>query len=875
MGKLQKSRKRKKLKQTSDVSEEIDEDEETKILNSFYINDLQTVKKAFAQNNCGTAIRAFLNENEIAGADKFNLENRETLETILAPKNIPLGRWASDDNKYQSLMQQAAINLALNKPKQNGKMFSVNGPPGTGKTTMLRDIIAALIVERAMCLAKFNNPHDAFESVEEIPLSNGKSVNLYQPDSQITGYEMVVASSNNSAVQNVTQEIPDKGSISEGHLNEAKYFHEVAENVFNKNKFVQPWGLIAAVLGNKGNRNEFKERFWFDEPNEEEPYRQSIKSYLRQNENVAKMPDWKQVKEVFLDLYEQVSQIIQRRQTYFEAVKTERQLTTELSKINKELQIISRKITETENKAEIFARNLQLLSEERLDILENIKAVASSKPSKFWLFVSFIYIHPDVEKYNQRMDSAQTELDEINKKVAICKKEAKINQEKHRLQKREFQVTKQKQSAVIESLHKIEKSISEGKNDIGTEAFADNDWWEKDENELQKRTPWLDEKLNYLRSRLFLQAMKLHEVFVRMARKKILDNLRLWTEMVGGDTAVVSSEQAVYLWQTFFLVVPVISTTFASLGRMFSNLGRESIGWLLVDEAGQATPQAAVGGIWRAKQAIVVGDPLQIEPVVGLDDTVVEQVRKFYEIESQWSLKTASVQTLADRANHFGAYLENDNSKIWVGCPLRVHRRCLNPMFDIANKIAYGGKMVYATSSPENITLNFKSRWIHSPGNCTKGHWTDELWNDVKSLLLAETENSKSGLPELFIISPFRDVARELKKLVVKNKSEWLVKQKISQKDLRIWAAKSIGTVHTFQGKEEETVIFVLGADENSKSSAQWAAGKPNILNVAVTRAKFAIYIVGNKNVWGNLSNFRTAFQELKENEKNNGILEM
>ena len=110
-------------------------------------------------------------------------------------------------------------------------------------------------------------------------------------------------------------------------------------------------------------------------------------------------------------------------------------------------------------------------------------------------------------------------------------------------------------------------------------------------------------------------------------------------------------------------------------------------------------------GIWRAKQAVIVGDPLQIEPVVGLDDAVVEQVRKFYDVDSQWSLKTASVQNLADRANRFGSYISNDNSEIWVGCPLRVHRRCLNPMFDIANKIAYGGKMVYATGSSKKPNI--------------------------------------------------------------------------------------------------------------------------------------------------------------------------
>lgn len=84
----------------------------------------------------------------------------------------------------------------------------------------------------------------------------------------------------------------------------------------------------------------------------------------------------------------------------------------------------------------------------------------------------------------------------------------------------------------------------------------------------------------------------------------------------------------------------------------------------------------------------------------------------------------------------------------------------------------------------------------------------------------------------------------------------WMVKvfgeKKRDNADLNDFAMNNIGTVHTFQGKEASTVIICMAASQIRKTTGgiKWGNSKPNLLNVAVTRSKYHLFVVGNGLDW-------------------------
>ena len=172
-------------------------------------------------------------------------------------------------------------------------------------------------------------------------------------------------------------------------------------------------------------------------------------------------------------------------------------------------------------------------------------------------------------------------------------------------------------------------------------------------------------------------------------------------------------------------------------------------------------------------------------------------------------------------------------------------------MFSLSNDIAYGGLMRSVVPQPPPHPILSVSAWYQCKGDATHKQWVSEqaalLWQLVAQLLGHSKEE------DFFVISPFREVAARAR--------EYLQRKCRENKIESFFLQKRIGTVHTFQGKEADIVFLLLGCDEKTCAAADWAGKEPNLLNVAVTRAKRYIYVIGDMHIWHN----RGYFSELEK----------
>lgn len=700
---------------------------------------------------------------------------RAELRRILAVDQTPMGKWPS---RYQPfLMQQVAINLAINTKQP---IFPVNGPPGTGKTTLLREIVADNVVRRALVLAQLQSPDDMFETREfKIGEISYEYYSFNPQMKEIWKYGIVVASSNNAAVENISKQLPlvesMERNIRDSGNSEIEAVHDlfsldyaevevVRRKNFNKEgKPYEPvrlqdiyfssyasellrepcWGLISAPLGRRGNVVSFynkviKPLYW---------------DFFRYTPAKFRLPKYQKARIRFLEQYEVVR------------------------KLRKDLQ---NQVAEAERRNQTDAG----AGEDH-----------------------FICLSDD---FLRRLSSENPE-ERKNAQMANPRLTARYDREREKLFHAALKMTKE----FIMSSERCRKNLT----------LLPMAWnVERKDNLFDKVGP--EER----------------EAIFRLIMTPLI--------------------------QTLQLLVPVISTTFASAGRFFRYVTKlDALGTIIVDEAGQSTPQMALRLFSKASRAIVVGDPNQITPVVS-DELAFLESTLDQTIGDVYSDKTMSVQKIADYLSIYGGTQRDilgAGGRQWIGVPLYVHSRCIEPMFSISNRLSYGNAMLRITGEPEEAekaSFCFQaSQWINVSGEeeKQKNHFVRAQGERVLRILetafaenAKKTDPSREAGPDLFIISPFHTVAEGMRQLLSTSLGGQYPVLAANREMVENWIIDEqnphIGTVHTFQGREAKEVIFLLGCDEHSRKSANWV--NRNIVNVAVSRARYRLYVVGDVKVW-------------------------
>lgn len=259
----------------------------------------------------------------------------------------------------------------------------------------------------------------------------------------------------------------------------------------------------------------------------------------------------------------------------------------------------------------------------------------------------------------------------------------------------------------------------------------------------------------------------------------------------------------------FIKQYPVIFSTTHSIT---SSLNADfAFDYLICDEASQVDLATGALALSMAKNVIIVGDTKQLPNVIANELTPqIQRLNSLYAIKPCYDYLAHSFLT------SICARFENVPKVL-----LKEHYRCHPKIIEFCNQKFYNNELVILSQNKgekDAIKVHFTELGNHAR-NRTNQREIDEVEQFFLPELRACVKDEQIG-----IITPYNNQKSALEKVV-------------NSKEIQV------DTVHKFQGREKEAIIISVVNNEVSEF-----VDNPQILNVAITRAKRFLRLVVSPN---------------------------
>ena len=308
-------------------------------------------------------------------------------------------------------------------------------------------------------------------------------------------------------------------------------------------------------------------------------------------------------------------------------------------------------------------------------------------------------------------------------------------------------------------------------------------------------------------------------------------------------------------------VMPVFISTFHSLPKYMVCVDSgewdaplyDSIDLLIVDESGQVSPELAIPSFSLAKQAILVGDVEQIEPIWSISEEyscinlkrfglISSESDKMYAFlrENGFLSSFGSIMKMARKSCRFEVAGER-------GAFLTEHRRCVDPIIAYCNDYIYHGRLLPKKGNKVKYKALPSKGYVHVNGVSEKGGTGSVLNKAEAAAIVSWLEKEKDNLERAY-----KDPINKIVAVVTpfKAQEETICNLAKASPEAEAFTGMTIGTVHSLQGAQCPVVIFSSVNSPGDASYFMEQGGKYNMLNVAVSRAQYHFLVFGNMNIF-------------------------